>query len=67
MKDTCLEMQFGKVTFRETMEKKVKVVVTQSCPLCDPMDCSLTDSSVHGMLQATVLESVAILFSRGSS
>ena len=35
--------------------------------LCDPVDCSLPGSSVHGMLQARVLEWVAILFSRGSS
>ena len=42
--------------------------VTQSCPaLCDPMDCSLTDSSVHGILQARVLEWAAIPFSKGSS
>ena len=42
--------------------------VTQSCPtLCDPMDCSLTGSSVHGTFQARVLKWVAISFSRGSS
>ena len=42
--------------------------VAQSCPtLCDPMDCSLTGSSVHGIFQARVLEWVAISFSRGSS
>ena len=42
--------------------------VTQSCPtLCDPMDCSLPHSSVHGIFQARVLEWVAISFSRGSS
>ena len=42
--------------------------VAQSCPtLCDPMDCSLPGSSVHGILQARVLEWVAISFSRGSS
>ena len=40
----------------------------QSCPaVWDPMDCSLPDSSVHGTLQARILESVAIPFSRGSS
>ena len=33
----------------------------------DPMDCSPLGSSVHGILQARILESVAILFSRGSS
>ena len=42
--------------------------VAQSCPtLCDPMDCSLPGSSVHGIFQARVLEWVAISFSRGSS
>ena len=42
--------------------------VTQSCPtLCDPMDCSPPGSSVHGILQARILEWVAISFSRGSS
>ena len=42
--------------------------VTQSCPtLCDPMDCSPTGSSVHGILQARILEWGAISFSRGSS
>ena len=40
----------------------------QSClTLCDPTDCSLPGSSVHGILQATILEWVAISFSRGSS
>ena len=42
--------------------------VAQSCPtLCDPKDCSLPDSSIHGILQARILEWVAISFSRGSS
>ena len=35
--------------------------------LCNPMDCSLPGSSVHGILQARTLEWVAIPFSRGSS
>ena len=36
----------------------------QSCPtLSDPMDCSLPDSSIHGIFQARVLEWVAIVFS----
>ena len=47
---------------------KVKVLVTQSCPtLCDPMDCSPPGSSVHGILQARILEWVAYPFSRGYS
>ena len=42
--------------------------VTQSCPtLCDPVDGSLPSSPVHGILQARILEWVAISFSRGSS
>ena len=38
--------------------------VAQSCPtLCDPVDCSPAGSSVHGILQAKILELVAISFS----
>ena len=41
--------------------------VAQSCPtLCNSVDCSLPGSSVHGILQARVLEWVAIAFSRRS-
>ena len=47
------------------------VCVAQLCPtLCDPMDCincSLSSPSVHRILQARILERVAISFSRGSS
>ena len=40
----------------------------QSCPtLCDPMDCNSPGSSVRGLLQARILEWVAISSSRGSS
>ena len=47
---------------------QVKVKAAQLCPtLCDPMDCSLPGSSVHGILQASILEWVTISFSRGSS
>ena len=42
--------------------------VTQMCPtLCDLVDCSPPGYSVHGILQARILEWVAISFSRGSS
>ena len=42
--------------------------VAQLCPtLCDPIDCSLPGFSLHGILQARVLEWVPISFSRGSS
>ena len=47
---------------------KVKVLAAQSCPtLWDPVDRSPPGSSVHGLLQARILEWVAIPFSRGSS
>ena len=39
----------------------------QSCPTFGNMDQSLSDSSVHGILQAYILEWVAVPFSRGSS
>ena len=43
-------------------------VCPQSClSLCDPTDCSLPGSSVHGVLQARILERIAISFFRGSS
>ena len=48
--------------------EKVKVLVTQSCPiLCNLMNYSPPDSFVHGILQARILEWVAIPFSRGST
>ena len=44
------------------------VLVAQSCPtLCDPMDYSIPGVSVHEILQARILEWVAIVFFRGSS
>ena len=42
--------------------------VARSCPtLCDPIDCSLPGSSVHGILQARILKWVVMPSSRGSS
>ena len=44
------------------------VLVAQSCPiLCNPVDCSPPGSSVHGILQARILEWVAMPSSRGFS
>ena len=46
------------------MKVKSESEVAQSCPtLCDPMDCSLPGSSIHGISQARVLEWVATAFS----
>ena len=46
----------------------VKELVPQSYPtFWDPLDCSLPGSSVHGILQARMLECLGISFSRGSS
>ena len=48
----------------QCMKVKSESEVTQSCPtLCDPMDCSLPGSSIHGIFQARVLEWGAIAFS----
>ena len=60
---------------RKVYETRVRVCVcvcvcsvVQSCPtLCDPMDCSLLGSSVHGIFLARILEWISISFSRGSS
>ena len=46
------------------MKVKSQSKVVQSYPtLRDPMDCSLSGSSIHGIFQATVLEWGAIAFS----
>ena len=48
----------------QCMKVKSESEVAQSCPtLSDPMDCSPPGSSVHGILQARVLEWAAIAFS----
>ena len=47
-----------------SQESKVALL----CPsLCNPMDCSLPGSSVHGIFQVKILGWVAVSFSRGSS
>ena len=49
-------------------KRVVKVLVTQPCLThCNPMDCSPPVSSIRGILQARILEWVAIRFPRGSS
>ena len=47
-------MELGELVLPEC---SVHAKSLQSCPtLCDPMDCSLPGSSVHGILQAKILE-----------
>ena len=51
-----------------SMQDLISLLVAQSyLILCNPMDCSLSGSSVHGILQARILEWVAIPFCKGSS
>ena len=58
-KQSTITVKQGKREFKANIRD-----VNQSCPtLCDPMDCSLPGSSVHGIFQARVLEWVAISFS----
>ena len=53
-------------TFYFFLWKTCVYSVPQSHPtLCDPMDCSLPGSSVHGIFQAGILERVAVSSSRG--
>ena len=56
-------------THTQHVIKSSVVLLTLLSPngLCNPMDCSPPGSSVHGVLQARILEWVAISFSRGSS
>ena len=54
-------------SFIEVDKAAVHVIRLVSFLRCDPMDCSLPGSSVHGIFQARILEWVAISFSRRSS
>ena len=69
-----IEAISNEITLMLACEKWVKstgncliYMVSSVVTLCDPMDYSLPGSSVHGTLQAKILEWVAISFSRGSS
>ena len=72
---TCIAHDYQTIRFGESTELlplphdfcciKEDCVCAQPClTLCDPMDCSLPGSSVHRILQARILEWVAISFSR---
>ena len=64
----CSTHQDLKLLGKHQSYKKKESEVTQSCPtLCNPVECSLPDSSIHGILQTRILEWVSIPFSRGSS
>ena len=46
----------------------ISSIIAQLCPiLCDPTDCSSPGSPVHEILQARILEWIAVPFSEGSS
>ena len=50
----------------ETPSTAALPAILRHVRLCDPADCSPPGSSVHGILQARIVEQVAIPFSRGS-
>ena len=62
----CRSENVLETTLQLKSESEVKLL-SRVRTLCDPMDCSLPGSSVHGIFQARVLEWVAISFSRGPS
>ena len=63
-----LQCNFQLLLLPSLESRNIKVLVPESClTLCDPMDCSPPVSTVDGILQANILEWVAISFSKGSS
>ena len=69
---TCIYCTFVKTPLtikpKLSLEVSAKVLVIQSYPtLCNPMDCSLRGSSVHGIFQARIVKCGAISFFRGCS
>ena len=70
MKKACLVRRCGRSLYQQlTLNLCCAVfLVALSCPtLCNPMNCSTPGSSVHGILQARILQWVAMPSSRGSS
>ena len=64
----CLSLAYKLLAALICCEIKGKVSAAQlHLTLCDLMDCSLLDSSIHVILQARIPQWVAISFSRGSS
>ena len=63
-----IEIEILKLELEKCWNQIMHAQLLQLClTLCDPIDCSLPDSSVHGILQARILEWVIISFSWGSS
>ena len=62
--ESVLRMRWPKCWIKKSLSssiRKERNVVAQSCPaFCDPVDCGPPGSSVHGVLQARILEWVAI-------
>ena len=68
LKDTCTSQQhthtYTQMEYYSAIKRMKWSEVTQLClTLCDPVDCSLPGSSIHGILQARILEWIAISFS----
>ena len=63
--EAILEVRLAQKTGYPSLNSKVKVLITPT--LCDPVNFSLPGSSVHGILQARILEWVGTSFSRGFS
>ena len=59
--------QIQETCYKDGEVKWSEVKLLSHVRLCDPVDCSPSGSSVHGILQARILEWVAVSFSRGSS
>ena len=62
-------LQYGsQASLSLTISQRVWMTAIQLCPtFSDPMDCSLPDSSVHGIVQTRILKWTSISFYRGSS
>ena len=56
------EEDFKNITFYVCKTESESEVAQSRPTLCDPMDCSLPGSSLHGILQARVLEWVSISY-----
>ena len=64
----CIPSVFMSQTAKTVQLNESESEVAQPCPtLCNPMDCGLPGSSIHGIFQARIMECVATPSSRGSS